>query len=308
MATPGPSARPERVSVVVPTRNRAAHAAACAATIVRNPQLADIIFVDQSDDRATEEALAAVHDPRLRYVRSELRGVTNGRNLGIEQSRGDIIAFTDDDCRVPPDWVERIAGVFAADPDAAVVCGRVCVPPEIKEKGFAASFEPEVREWKGKYPPPDRDWGITANLAVRRDVVARVGAFDAMLGVGAPMPSGGEPDFLFRVIRAGYKVVNAREVVLDHLGARKPGPEEKRLLQQYARGTAAAIVKHVRLGDLDASMLYLRHLSGCGRLMLTNALHLRRPLGIGYTLAFLSGTVQSFSYRVDRERRLYLQP
>jgi glycosyltransferase involved in cell wall biosynthesis len=296
-----------RVSVVVPTRNRAAHVAACAATIVRNPHFRELIIVDQSDGTETEQALAVVRDPRMRYVRSELRGVTNGRNVGIELSSGDIVAFTDDDCRVPVDWVERVAGVFAADPEVAVVCGRVRVPEEVQGRGFAASFEPEVREWKGRYPPPDRDWGITANLALRRSIIDRVGTFDAMLGAGAPMPSGGEPDFLFRVLRAGMKVVNAREVELDHLGARAPGPEEKRLLQAYATGTAAAIFKHVRLGDVDAGLLYLRHLAGCGRLILTNAVHLHRPLGVGYTMAFLSGTIKSLGYRVDRDRRLYVQ-
>ena len=41
----------------------------------------------------------------------------------------------------------------------------------------------------------------------RRFRLDRTGAFDPMLGAGAPLRSGGEPDFLFRVLRAGMKVV-----------------------------------------------------------------------------------------------------
>jgi len=186
------------------------------------------------------------------------------------------------------------------------VCGRVRVPEEIRRRGFAMGFEPCVREWKGRFPPPDRDWGITANLAARRDVLERVGWFDPVLGPGAPLLCGEEPDLLFRVLKAGYKVVNASEVVVDHLGARALGPESRALWRTYGVGTAAALFKHVRLGDLDAAALYLRHLGVLGRVLASNAVRGRRPLGLRYTLAFLEGARMSFRYRVDRARRLYV--
>jgi glycosyltransferase involved in cell wall biosynthesis len=295
-----------RISIVMPTRNRPADAGDCVRSIVRGGGFAEVIVVDQSDDRATEDAVAAIGDPRVRYLPSALRGATNGRNVGIEASSGEVLAFTDDDCRVAPDWTATVAHIFATDREAAVVCGRVHVPAELATQGYAVSFEPEVREWQGRFPPPGRDWGITANFAVRRDVFAQVGSFDGLLGPGAPLVCGEEPDFLFRVLKAGLKVVNAREVLVEHLGVRAHGPESTQLWRIYAAGTGAALFKHVRLGDLDAIGLYLRHLGGCARLILTNVLHLHRPIGIGYTLAFLSGAVASLKFRIDRERRLYI--
>jgi len=71
-------------------------------------------------------------------------------------------------------------------------------------------------------------------------------------------------------------------------------------------GTAAALFKHVRLGDSDAMKLYLRHLVGCGRLIFTNVVHLHQPIGFGYTLAFLSGALASLRFGVDRKQRLYV--
>src|SRR5205085_589933 len=146
-----------------------------------------------------------------------------------DSSRGEIIAFTDDDCRVAPDWISSIAHIFGSDSDAALVCGRVRVPEEIQQRGFAIGFEPQERDWFKRFPPPARDWGITANLAVRRSVLLRVGSFDPVLGPGAPLLCGEEPDLLFRVLKAGMKVVNAREVQVDHLGARAPGAESTEL-------------------------------------------------------------------------------
>jgi glycosyltransferase involved in cell wall biosynthesis len=298
--------RPPRVSIVVPTRNRPKDAVGCVRSILDGGGFYELIVVDQSDDGATAAAISAIGSEDVRLIPSRLRGATNARNAGIEASTGDVVAFTDDDCRVAPDWASSIVRLFGLDPDAAVVCGRVCVPPEVAAQGYAVSFEPEVREWKGRFPPPGRDWGITANFAVRRDVFAAVGAFDSLLGPGAPLVCGEEPDFLFRALKSGLKVINASEVLVDHLGARAHGPESSRLWRIYAAGTGAAIFKHVRLGDPDAIGLYLRHLLGCVRLISTNAIHLRRPIGVGYTLAFLSGASASLKFRVDRKRRLYI--
>ena len=293
------------VSVVVPSRNRPAHAVACARAILAADGFADLIMVDQSDDRSTEEALSAITDPRLRYVRTETRGVTRGRNLGVELSRSEIVAFTDDDCRPSRDWVKRIVEVFVTDPNAAVVCGRVQVPRQSQHLGWAESFHPREREWQGRYPPLGQ-WGITANLSLRRSIVDRVGGFDPMLGAGAPLRSGGEPDFLFRVLRAGLKVVNAEEVVVDHLGLRKPGVESQRLMRGYGVGTAAAFVKHIRLGDPAAAMVYGRFLGSLMFQVAGAVIRHGRPTGGGFLLAFLSGTFTSFAYPIDRQRRLYV--
>ena len=219
------SKRTLRVSVALTTRNRADHALACVKTILANEGLDQLFVIDQSDGDQTEAAIATLDDARLRFIRTESRGVTKGRNLGAELAQGDVIAFTDDDCRVAPDWIPALTRIFANDPEVAVVCGRVRVAEAVKDLGFTEKFEPHEREWQGRYPPFGRDWGITANLAVRLDVLARVGKFDPMLGAGAPLRSGGEPDLLFRVLREGFKVVNASEVRVDHLGVRKHGEE-----------------------------------------------------------------------------------
>jgi glycosyltransferase involved in cell wall biosynthesis len=294
-----------KLSVCLPTRNRHAHALACSQSILANQGFLELIVVDQSDGTETKDALSAIADPRLRYVATSTRGVTAARNLGIDMAGGDLVAFTDDDCRVELNWVETMKAVFEQDPEVAVVCGRVHVPEELRAAGFAESFEPEVREWQHRFPPFGRDWGITANLALRRDIVARVGKFDPMLGAGAPLRSGGEPDLLFRVLAAGLKIVNARECSVEHLGIRKYGAEAQRLMRGYGRGTGAALFKHVRLGDRQAMGVYAGFLSANLRRVCGNLVRGRRPTGLGYLVAFVGGSVDSCRYRVDKQERLY---
>lgn len=294
------------LSVVVPTRNRPAHIIECVRSVLATDGYVDLIVVDQSDDSATQEALSIFDDVRLRYVRTETRGVTNGRNVGMSLSRSDVIAFTDDDCRVRPEWPRSITELFAADATAAVICGRVVVPEEIARQGYAVAFEPQQRDWQGKYPSLAGDWGLTANLSLRSSILKRVGVFDPMLGAGAPLRSGGEPDFLFRVLRAGMKVVNASEIVVDHYGVRKPGEESRDLIMGYTSGTAAAMFKHVRLGDRDGIMLYLQFLGWTVARISENIIRGRRPIGARYLAAFLSGTLASYRFGIDRDRREYV--
>jgi glycosyltransferase involved in cell wall biosynthesis len=307
------SERPEkasaalRLSVVVPTRNRPDHAIQCVISILTNQSLVDLIVVDQSDGAETEKSLAAVSDPRLRYLRTDTRGVTSARNIGIEASDSDLVAFTDDDCRVPPDWTDRILAVFAADPAAVLVCGRVQVPAELWNQGFTESFEPQQRDWLGSYPPFGRDWGITANMTVRREAIVRLGCFDPFLGAGSPLRSGGEPDLIFRVLKAGMKVVNAHEVVVDHLGVRPYGEVASKLIRGYGFGTGAAFFKHVRVGDTAAIGLYLSFFEKNLRRIGSNLLRNGRPTGLGYLIGFVSGAAASFKFGVDSHQRRYVK-
>jgi glycosyltransferase involved in cell wall biosynthesis len=299
--------RAMNLSAVVPTRNRVAHATECVTSILANPELLELILVDQSDGIGTEQAVAGIRDTRFRYVRTDTRGVTSARNIGIELSQGELVAFTDDDCRVPPNWASSIISVFTADPEAVLVCGKVQVPPELWERGFTESFEPHEREWIKRYPPFGRDWGITANMSMRRDAVQKLGAFDPFLGAGSPLRSGGEPDLIFRVLKAGLKVVNASEVVVDHLGVRPYGEDASKLMRGYGFGTGAALFKHVRMGDPAAIALYLsffrQNLVRIGGSMLREG----RPTGLGYLVGFVSGAAASYKFGVDRERRRYVK-
>jgi glycosyltransferase involved in cell wall biosynthesis len=297
---------PLSICVVVPTRDRPEHIRECVGSILACPSVRSLIVIDQSKSQESAVALQAFHaDARLRYVRSATRGVSAARNAAIAMCAESIIAFTDDDCRVPRDWVQRIQRVFADDPDAAVVCGRVRGPAEAKNLGYVTEFEPSRRVHRGQIPRPGTDWGISANMAVRLDVLHTVGAFDPMLGAGAPLRSGAEFDLLVRVWMAGLKVINAVEVEVLHLGVRPHGPVARRLLLGYAFGMGAAFAKHARLGDRVGLHLYfqwLAHLLGRNvRLIVAR----RRPTGVGMTLAYLHGSMRSLGYRIDRRTKMY---
>jgi len=296
-----------RISVVLATRHRPDQAGPCVASILANPgDHFELIVVDQSDDDATERALAAyAADQRLRYVRSQTRGLSVSRNVGIEAARAPIIAFTDDDCRVSEDWIARIEAAFAASPEAAIVFGKVSLPAGALDRGYGAEFEPHRREYQHCFPPADVAWGIGANMAIRRRALGQIGSFDPLLGTGSDFGGGEDTDLAIRAIAAGLKIVNAKEVSVLHLGLRE-GADATKLVRGYGEGVGATLAKHVRLGTRNGGRLLASWVALHARRGLHNAVRFKRPTGLGFVGGMLLGICRSFAYGVDRDRRIYV--
>ena len=79
---------------------------------------------------ATESVVRAF--PRWRYVCEPQPGLDRARNRAIAESRGEIVAFTDDDVEVDPGWV-RAAAIHFANPEVMAVTGLV-EPAELETR------------------------------------------------------------------------------------------------------------------------------------------------------------------------------
>lgn len=115
-----------RVSVVIPTHNRAALLAETVESARRAGRDLEVIVVDDASTDETPEVCAGL--PGVRYLRFERnRGPAEARNAGILESSGEFIAFLDDDDLRLPGTIDSQARVLEAAPEAALVYGRVLV-------------------------------------------------------------------------------------------------------------------------------------------------------------------------------------
>jgi glycosyltransferase involved in cell wall biosynthesis len=116
-------------TVLIPSFNRAAILRRCLARLAEQTRPPDeIIVVWQSDDSATRDAATSAAlelpalSPRLRVVRSALRGVVPAENTALDAASGEIILLIDDDALAPPEWVQRHLA-FYDDPRIGAVGG-----------------------------------------------------------------------------------------------------------------------------------------------------------------------------------------
>lgn len=182
-----------RVSVVLSTYNRAAMlpAALDALLAQRGDVPYEVIVVNNnSTDNTAHVAVgyAAAHPDRVRYVFEPQQGLSYGRNAGVLAARGGVIAFTDDDVEVAPDWIAQLARAFDEYPSAAYIGGRILprwaqAPPRWLTD---AHWSPLALQDYGPAPLVSGAARpvclIGANVAFRRNVFDRVGLFTPRFG------------------------------------------------------------------------------------------------------------------------------
>jgi hypothetical protein len=189
-------------------------------------------------------------------------------------------------------------GLFAEEPRPDLVFGRVWLPPLDHPDDYAASFEPKEREQRS-VPMPDEDIGIGANFAVRRKVFEELGRFDPYLGPGAPRFRGAEEtDLLIRSLHRGYRVVNAKESSVLHLGIRT-GVDVRPLHVQYQFAVGAAFGKHARLDGVGGVADAAKWVGFYIRKTVVDACQRQRPRP-GVLYYFVAGALSTYRYRVDR--------
>jgi hypothetical protein len=298
------------VSVLISTRDRPHHIVECLRSVLATQDDDfEVIVVDQSVTPLREEQSGALlADKRVNWITSATTGLSTSRNLGLAAARAPVIAFTDDDCRVEPGWVAAIRHAFQADVEMAMLFGAVFLPADHPPDAYAAQFEPGPRaEYRGSFPDIRRQWGIGANMAIRRTVLERVGNFDEMLGAGAPFHAGEEVDFTIRVLDKRFKIVLSDETGVCHVGLRR-GLAAKQLLRNYGVGMGAALGKHVRLRTPGAAGLWFGLVWHHSRRSAINVLHRRANPGFGLVAAIIVGTARSLPRRLDRSMGVFRTP
>lgn len=102
----------EKISVVIPTKNRAQEVIRCIESISIQTMLPDeIVIVDSSDTEGLKSKLNAFNDLNIKYIHSK-PGLTLQKNIGIKVSSGDIIIFSDDDMILDKKYINEIMYVF----------------------------------------------------------------------------------------------------------------------------------------------------------------------------------------------------
>ena len=275
-----------RISVVIATRNRSSAIVSAIAAVVRSAeQQFEMVVVDQSDDDATQEALHAAYgaDARIRYLRDAGRGAARGRNAGLVACRAEIIAITDDDCVVPPTWLTDILAAFERHLDVELLFGAVEAPPhdylrEVIPVLMLSHRERHVE--RGLGGRGGRLQGLSANMAMRRSLLAALDGFDPHFGVGSERWSGEDFELHYRALRRGHAVLIEPAITVLHLGKRMAG-DMWELWRRDALGCGAVAARVMGAGSpLVAMHLWWWYI---GRIWWNGVLHamtLRFPTGL----------------------------
>jgi glycosyltransferase involved in cell wall biosynthesis len=197
-----------RISLVLPTFNRAGALRENLPTMLALRDVAEVIVVDDGSSDETLEVCQAFAEERLRVIsHPENRGVAAARNTGVEAAVGEWVLFGEDDCRFPADYAlvlmreaERhgadivsapLLHLEGTDADAAAIAARAPRRTDGPSMDESNVFPLEAIETPF----------LPARALIRRSVFARVNFYDGF-------PVNGyreETDFFVQAARAGFR-------------------------------------------------------------------------------------------------------
>jgi glycosyltransferase involved in cell wall biosynthesis len=175
---------------------------------------AELIVVDNgsTDDTRQIVADAGLGNMPVRYVLEPRAGKGYAYNRGIAESGGEVLLWTDDDVRVPANWIDGMCRPIV-EGQADAVQGGVRPAPALR-RPWLTDF---LKVWVGEIESVDGPASLLvgANMAFARKVLKRVPAFDAALGPGA---LGFFDDTLFgwQLAKASFRLRGTSAATVEH--------------------------------------------------------------------------------------------
>jgi glycosyltransferase involved in cell wall biosynthesis len=162
------------VSAIVPVRNCELYIAEALRSALAQPELMELIVVDDGSTDATEQRVREFADDRIRILRQETAGAAAARNTGAALATGDFLAFLDADDVWLDGKLARQIEALRSGADLAF-----CLVEEFVSPGLDPAAAARLRPHPGAMP------GLSnSTIVVPRAVFERVGPYDPNAQVG----------------------------------------------------------------------------------------------------------------------------
>jgi glycosyltransferase involved in cell wall biosynthesis len=262
---PVPPPSPPKISVVICAYEAERTMRACLESLreLRYPNYEVIIVNDGSQDGT----LPIVQQfPEFRLISQANGGLSVARNVGIEAATGEIVAFTDSDCVVDPDWLTYLAHTFVHGGFVAVG-GPNLSPPEDSRTATCVAASPGgpthvlLNDQVAEHIPG-------CNMAFRKSVLVKVGGFDPLFRA-----AGDDVDLCWRLQNEGEVIGFSAAAMVWHF---RRSTVRAYISQQMGYGAAEALLffKHPYRFNLFGQSKWLGRIYGD----LEHSLFLRRPV------------------------------
>ena len=173
----------------------------------------EYLLVDNNSSDGTFDLLklALENSPiKIRALsETEIQSSYAARNTGIREGSGEIIAFTDADCRPQPQWLDELVQPFIND-NIVIVAGEITALPA---NGLLERYADRQETLSQKHTLANKfcAYGQTANLAIRRLALEKAGLFRPYL------TTGGDADLCWRILHLEIGNLEfAAEAIVQH--------------------------------------------------------------------------------------------
>jgi glycosyltransferase involved in cell wall biosynthesis len=245
-----------KLSVIVATKNRAHAIRPCldsiaAAIANAAPLNAEIVVVDNGstdDTAAIIQAWANTSGLPVKVLSESGAGKGRALNCALRVSKGELLAFTDDDCRLHKDHLNDLLRHDAADTDFVLRGGRIELgdPTDLP---ITINTSPTRMRWSRAMNSARHDSMSGkingCNMTMRRTLAERLGPFDEDFGPGSRIGSGDDTEYMYRAYVANAAIEYVPDMTVFHHHGRKTTDVGYKLWRSYMTGNGAICVKYL---------------------------------------------------------------
>ena len=245
-----------KLSIIVATRNRAYAIPACLdsiqAAILNAARVeAEIVVVDNGstdDTSAVIKAWSRACTVPVQVLSEPNVGLSRARNCALRAARGDLIAITDDDCRMDKEFVNDLLRHDADDDDLVLRGGRIELgdPTDLPH---TINTSPTRKRWSRALNTARYDSMSGklngCNMTMRRSLVERLGLFDENFGPGTPTSAGEDTEYIYRAYCANVAIEYVPDMTVAHHHGRKTKDAGYKLWRSYMTGDGAICAKYI---------------------------------------------------------------
>ena len=198
----------------------------------------ELIVVDQNEGYDVFEIVKNYEeDFKIKYVRSDEKGLSLNRNRGLVLMEGEIAGFPDDDCEYQSDTLEKVISFFKRKRNYQIYSCRTLERGKTYGTGVMEKRDMDIK--KDCVDTTVKSITFFVNYG-KDDIIL----FDENLGVGATFGSGEETDYVLTLLHKGYKGRYFAKDVIFH-PAKKGNYKDLQRAYNYALGFGALVKKEV---------------------------------------------------------------
>ncbi|MDG6219103.1 MAG: glycosyltransferase [Candidatus Thermoplasmatota archaeon] len=232
-----------KISAIICTLNRAKYLEKAINSLINqtiDPEFYEIIIVDNGSTDNTKNLVENLrNNEQLCYIYEPIRGLSQARNTGWQNARGEYIAFLDDDGLATVNWLEEIINTFEKTSPSPDACGgKIELIWETNRPSWIAD---SMLKPLGYFDYGDKSFSLDSgnqnigggNMAFKKNIPELIGYFNTNLGrKGSNLLSNDENDFFSRMRKKGLKLCyNPKIVALHHVT--KNRTEKNWFLKRY---------------------------------------------------------------------------
>jgi len=247
-----------RITVAIPTKDRPDGLCAVVRDLWEGTQRPEeILVVCQGAAVETAQQLSRQVPepaPHIRFYASSRLGTNASRNDAVRLASGDFLAFTDDDMRLPPDWLETMLALWRGEwaGGDVLLTGPILSPGDLAAPGAAPGRRAGAERRVWRTAPLSGDVLYGGHFGAPRSAYERLGEspFDERFGPGSRLPGAGDEEFALQLLRAGVPIAFEPALQATHVA---PPSAWVRDQFQHCQGSGALFVARREWDDQPAA-------------------------------------------------------